>query len=117
MSLSRLGHTKQFPSRRDLDISFTEAPHDGADAGDQRHADHHDRLATTEKRKSAEESSLGAGDTKPNKETRRDLYLVGRREINLPTFVAQRQLITKVLHQKTVQKSWHTVCFCNCYLL
>lgn len=72
-----MGGAEQLPSRRDLDLSHTEASHAGADAGHQRHADNPSGLAAAEKREPAAESSLGAGDQVPDKETRRDIYLVG----------------------------------------
>ena len=76
-----MDHAVQLPSRRDMDLSHTETSHDSADVGHQRHADHESRLATFKERKSAERSAMATGDKNVNKETRRDLYLVGRRTI------------------------------------
>ena len=78
-----MGGAEQLPSRRDLDLSHTEASHAGADAGHQGNADHSGRLEAPEEREPAEESQMGTGDTIPDKEAWRDLHLVGRRTIKL----------------------------------
>lgn len=78
-----MGGAEQLPSWRDLDLSLTEAPDDGTDAGNQRHVDHHSGLAATEKREPAAGSQMAAGDQVPDPETRRDLHVVGAREVVL----------------------------------
>ena len=64
-----------------MDLSHTETSHNGADVGHQRHADHTSRLATFKETKSAERSAMATGNTIFDKETWRNLHLVGRRTI------------------------------------
>jgi len=80
-----------------MDLSHTEASHAGADVGHQGLHDHQGRLATHKERRSAERSTMAAGNTSADKEKQRNLHLVGRREINthLLNFTKQTGTNTK----------------------
>jgi len=81
LPVSWLAAPQQLASRGDLDLSHAEASHAGADAGDQGLHDHQGRLATHKERRSAERSTMAAGNTSADKEKQRNLHLVGRRTI------------------------------------